>query len=60
MVVFLLYIMVVYGYLRVSCEKQIIDNYKNWILRKANDLQIGPVIFIEKTVSEKKGIRRFL
>lgn len=50
--------MVVYGYLRVSCEKQSIDNYKNWILRKANDLQIGPVIFIEETVSGKKDWKK--
>lgn len=50
--------MVVYGYLRVSCEKQSIDNYKNWILRKANDLKIGPVIFIEETVSGKKDWKK--
>jgi putative DNA-invertase from lambdoid prophage Rac len=41
----------VYGYLRVSTDKQNIDNYRNWILRKANDLKIGPVVWTEETVS---------
>lgn len=45
---------VVYGYLRVSTERQDIENFRNWVLRKANELQIGPVVFIEDTVSGRK------
>jgi DNA invertase Pin-like site-specific DNA recombinase len=50
--------MTVYGYLRVSCEKQSIDNYKNWILRKANELKLGHVEFIEETVTGKKDWKK--
>ena len=45
---------VVYGYLRVSTDSQNIENFRNWILRKANELNLGRVIFIEDTVSGKK------
>lgn len=51
----------IYGYLRISTDKQDIDNFKNWILRKANDLKTThniittlPVIFIEDCVSGKR------
>lgn len=38
----------VFGYLRTSTDKQQIDNFKNWILNKANELKIGPVEWIEE------------
>ena len=47
-----------YGYLRVSTEKQDLETNKNWILRKANELKIGPVEFVEETVSGKKDWRK--
>ena len=50
--------MTVYGYLRVSTGKQDIENNKNWILRKANDMKIGPVEFIEETVTGKKDWKK--
>jgi DNA invertase Pin-like site-specific DNA recombinase len=49
---------VCYGYLRVSTLAQDIENNRNWILRKANDLKIGPVIFIEEKVSGKKDWKK--
>jgi DNA invertase Pin-like site-specific DNA recombinase len=43
-----------YGYIRISTKKQEIDNFQNWILKKANDLKIGPVEFVQETVTGKK------
>lgn len=47
-----------YGYIRVSTGKQDELNFENWILKKANDLLIGPVIFIKETVSGKKDWKK--
>lgn len=50
--------MTVYGYLRVSTEKQSISNYKSEILLLANDKKLGNVIWIEETVSGRKDWRK--
>lgn len=50
--------MTVYGYLRVSTEKQDLENNRNWVLRKANELKLGNVEFIEETVTGKKDWRK--
>lgn len=50
--------MVNYGYLRVSTGTQNIENNKNWILRKANELKIGNVEFVEETITGKKDWRK--
>jgi len=43
--------MVVYGYLRVSTDKQCEQNYKHAILDFANSRQLGNVFFVSETVS---------
>lgn len=50
--------MVSYGYLRVSTEMQNLENNKNWILRKANELKLGTVEFVEEKVSGKQDWRK--
>jgi DNA invertase Pin-like site-specific DNA recombinase len=47
--------MVCFGYLRVSTEKQAIDNNKNEIEKKANELGFNHVIWISETVSGRKS-----
>ena len=44
----------VYGYLRVSTDKQDINNNKADILLKANELKLGNVEWIEETISGTK------
>lgn len=46
--------MVVYGYLRVSTEKQHIENYKSSILNYCNDHKLGNVVWIQETISGRK------
>lgn len=46
--------MTVYGYLRVSTAKQEENNYKDAILRLANEKQLGNVNWIQETVSGRK------
>jgi putative DNA-invertase from lambdoid prophage Rac len=48
----------VYGYIRVSTGKQDESNFESWILKKANELKIGPVEFIRETVSGKKDWKK--
>ena len=48
----------VYGYLRCSCASQDIENYKNWILQKANNLKLGPVEWVQETISGKRDWRK--
>lgn len=44
----------VYGYLRVSTEKQNIENNKSSILNYANDNKLGSVTWIQETVTGRK------
>lgn len=46
--------MTIYGYLRVSTEKQFITNYKNAILAYANEHKLGNIEWIQETVSGRK------
>ncbi len=48
----------VYGYLRISTEKQCIENCKKEILLKANDLKLGNVEWVEETVSGTKHFKK--
>lgn len=50
--------MTIYGYLRVSTNKQNIDNNKGEILRFANDKGLSNVIWIQETVSGRKDWRK--
>lgn len=51
----------IWGYLRVSTEKQELENNKLSILKLANDKELGgPVKFIEEKVSGKKDWRKRL
>jgi putative DNA-invertase from lambdoid prophage Rac len=52
--------MVVYGYLRVSTNKQDENNYRASILTLANDMKLGHVTFISETVSGRKDWRKRL
>ena len=52
--------MTVYGYLRVSTDKQDISNNKAGILNFANDRKLGNVEWIEETVSGRKNWRERL
>jgi len=52
--------MVVYGYLRVSTNKQDENNYKSSILQLANDKNLGKVIWIAETISGRKDWRNRL
>jgi putative DNA-invertase from lambdoid prophage Rac len=46
--------MTIYGYLRVSTERQFIENYKNAILTYANEHKMGSIEWIQETVSGRK------
>lgn len=48
----------VYGYIRVSTNKQEESNFEGWICKKANDLKLGHVEFVRETVSGKKDWRK--
>lgn len=51
--------MKIYGYLRISCDKQDINNNKKDILLKANELNLdNKVIFIEETISGTKHFNK--
>lgn len=50
--------MTVYGYLRVSTNRQNLDNNKGEILRFANDKGFGNVIWIQETISGCKDWRK--
>lgn len=50
----------VWGYLRVSTQKQHIENNKGEILRYANENNLFPVIWIQETVSGRKDWRNRL
>lgn len=50
--------MTVYGYLRVSTNRQNLDNNKGEILRYANDHNFGTVIWIQETISGRKDWRK--
>lgn len=49
--------MAIYAYLRVSTDKQDVENQKHGILEYANTRNLGKIIFIEDTVSGKKAWR---
>lgn len=52
--------MTVFGYLRVSTEKQEENNYRAAILELANEKKLGPVVWIAETVSGRKDWRHRL
>lgn len=43
--------MAVKGYIRVSTDRQDVENQRHEILEFANSLHFGPVVFVEETVS---------
>jgi len=47
----------IYGYLRVSTDKQDLQHQKAAVLNYANDNGLGQVIFIEETISSRKKDR---
>lgn len=47
----------VWGYLRVSTQKQYVETNKGEILRFANENNLYPVVFIQETVTGKKDWR---
>ena len=50
--------MKVYGYIRVSTEKQDYENQKFGILEYANKNNLNNVIFIEETISSRKKLEK--
>ena len=48
----------IYGYLRVSTNRQDLNNQKNAVLKYANGLDLGQVEFIEETISSRKADRQ--
>jgi DNA invertase Pin-like site-specific DNA recombinase len=50
--------MKVYGYIRVSTEKQDYENQKFGILEYANKNNINNIIFIEETISSRKKLEK--
>lgn len=50
--------MTVYGYLRVSTDKQSENNYKLSIMELANQKSLGPVVWIQETVTGRKDWRK--
>ena len=47
--------MAIYSYLRVSTDKQELENQKFEVLKYANDNKLGNVEFVEETVSGRKS-----
>jgi len=50
--------MTVYGYLRVSTNRQNIENNKGEILRFANDKGLGTVVWIQEIITGRKDWRK--
>ena len=50
--------MKVYGYIRVSTEKQDYENQKFGILEYANKNNLNNIIFIEETISSRKKLEK--
>ena len=48
----------IYGYLRVSTNRQDLNNQKNAVLKYANGLDLGQVEFVEETISSRKADRK--
>mgnify|MGYP002527918003 FL=1 len=48
----------IYGYLRVSTNRQDLNNQKNAVLKYANGLDLGQVEFVEETISSRKSDRQ--
>jgi DNA invertase Pin-like site-specific DNA recombinase len=46
-----------YGYIRVSTEKQTVENQKHEILKYANSNNLGQVKFIDVEISSRKSIK---
>ncbi len=46
----------VYGYIRVSTDKQDYENQKHGILKYANEKGLVPVTFVEETISSRKKL----
>jgi len=52
--------MTIYGYLRVSTEKQNENNFKSSILNYANENKLGNVEWIQETISGRKKVENRL